>query len=280
MRESLLIKNHIAPTLSGLGFNLCYSDNKCTVFRNSTETIGISFTTSNRCPVELTDEYITYIEDNGFKRPPKALSASYSVKATLRERTIPVDLLKSNQHIPTAYFYSSTEEFIAAATKLIDQSFRIVLPYLELISSQAVFISDAPYSLLTKNPDLQAKTFAQKHEIPLVPAPHLAYQIVKTAFEMLLPHDFSDRKKTFFSHLPEISGLVAYISTIILQLHPGKWGYLEALPSANSVIRYGIELHDIRMLNDVMWYVLDSWNYSPLLDSCGIYEQSFAKLFK
>lgn len=279
MKEARLIKEHVAPILEAHDFDLVYSDNKCHVFRNSQQSIRISFIQNNRCPVELTNQYLKYIEKNGPKKPPKALTVSYSVKATLRESNFPVDLLHLDKSIITALFYYDTSSFLDAIQNLLRQSIDLVLPCLELISTQAIFIHDAPYNLLANQPAKQAKEFAQKYNVSMTDNPLCAYNNVKTAFSRLAPNDLSCRKQSFFANLHDISGFAAYIGEIILKIHPGKWGYLEPLPGVENLSRYGLILEDIVPINDIMWYIVESWNYTPLIDYSGIYERSFRELF-
>lgn len=281
MNKVSIIKKYVIPPLEAHGYQLEYSDRMCHVFWNKEHTVSMSFTYTNRWPPDQIKEHLLYLNDRNrySSLKPKFVLISFGVNATRKERNFPVDLFNSNTPLISNGLYYNEETFLSVMLQMVQQSLDIVLPYLESVASQAVFISDAPYHLLSDCPKQRGERFAQKHSLPLSGDGEDLYNEVTQVFLKLLPTEFELRKMTFQSKAEEIADFTAYCGETLLSLHPGKWGPLSPLPISKEIQRFGIILDNVQMMNDLMWHIVESWNFTPQVNKIGIFGRGFYQLY-
>lgn len=279
MNTTQLIQKYAVPEFAKKGYTLSYSDSVCQVFRNKSQTVSISLVKSNRYPTELMNEYLSLAKELSNQRMPPVLTIKYGVVAMLQEMSIPIELLSFGQPIISAFFYRGKQDFLLNLDRITKQTFDDICPYLEELASQAILMSDAPYHLLLNNPQKRALHFAKKYNIPLSGDGEEIYCSIKNVFEKILPLKLEGRKNIFKAQNALIADFVAYCGETLINLHGGRWEVQEPFPQFRHIQRYGVTLSDIELDNDIMWYFIESWNFSPHIRSMGIYDQSFHSLF-
>lgn len=279
MRVLSLVKKHVVPLFNNYDYKLTFSEHGVFIFSNHDDSVQITLIQhkSRHCPPELFIKFAKNLKDAP-SLPPPSLSIQFSVRADLVAHSfIPKDFQLEKPFAAPDFYYDETS-FISLAQSLSQDALDYVRPILEGIAPRAIFLRDAPYTLLAQNPQEQARQFASKHGLSLqIDTPCNVEKI----FNSLLPADHTRRKIAFHEHTVDIAGFAAYCGELILKHRSGSWSELKPLNDLSGhLYRFGVKFANVEKEIDLLWYIVTSWNFSPQIKNVGLFSPEFINRFK
>lgn len=197
---------------------------------NYDENIFIDFEITKRCPTTLFPELLHRIQKDEIKKEPSALRLTgYRIKLNDSWIHINTEMIILNKKLPSAYFFTSKEELLAAAKKFTRSTIDDVLPCLKEIVENATFSSKQMNEKLSESPRKIAESFAEAYNLPNADLDRSA-TLLKSFLEQIIPTDVTKRREAFIQNENIIVGAAAYLGEAVIRELPGYWEWLYNIP--------------------------------------------------
>jgi len=132
------------------------------------------------------------------------------------------------------FLYTNQQELVERIYYVVDETFAIVIPYLERLRERFVGpgTPNILSELLSKNPSNLAQNAVQKFKLPV--NRHIGYKSIEPALFALRGPDESRWRNIFFENLELIAGLAAYFSECIAERSISTSWYTETVPEIQT----------------------------------------------
>lgn len=281
MNLKATVKKKVIPPFKAIGLELRDSSPSLFRFQNVDHSIMVKLHASNY-PLHSKLSSLFHNSTREISPLPSTLHIEYTVFVDNSVyRIFPHQIINpSSTPYSHQIVYTNERELDVALLDFVEQTYA-VLPILESLTAQSVFVSAELYSRLAQNTQRRASRFLMTHNLPNTASEASRTFLDSYLSDLLLQHS-NNRKHYFLSHVEDFIDAAAYLGEIVSVKCNGHWDWYQ---NDISLIPYLLKLPEsdkyesLDYMFDPLCTIIESWNTVGICKQHFLMDNDLAPLF-